>query len=172
MKLKNAQYQLIDSYTLFYYKFIEGNQQGDAHFWSVQMGSPAYFNWCGLAFERVCLLHLPQIKNSLGITGIISNAYSWFSHGRRGLNKGVQIDLVIDRSDNVIDLCEIKFSKDAYEVSRDEEEKVQNRRLRFIDDTKTAKAVHLILISASDVVTNSYSNEFQYIITSDALFRE
>ena len=171
-KSKNGQYQLIDSYTLFYYKFIQNNHQSDVHIWSAQMGSPVYYNWCGLAFERVCLLHLQQIKQSLGITGIISYAYSWLSRGEQGKAKGAQIDLVIDRSDNVIDLCEIKFTKEPYEVSKDEDEKVQNRRSRFLQDTKTNKAVHLILISANDVIANPYSSEFQSIITSDALFRE
>ncbi|MCI6875457.1 MAG: ATP-binding protein [Parabacteroides sp.] len=171
-KTKHAQYQLIDSYTLFYYKYILSNHLKDEHFWSAQMGSPIYYNWCGLAFERVCLLHLSQIKKALGISGIISNAFSWFSRPEQGKQKGAQIDLVIDRSDNVVDLCEIKYTKEPYEVTREEEEKVQNRRSRFLTDTKTNKAVHLILISANDVVPNSYSYEFQSIISADALFSE
>jgi hypothetical protein len=64
---KNALFQLIDSYTLFYYQFIRQNQQSDEHFWSASMGTPLYYNWCGLAFERLCLLHLSQIMAALGI---------------------------------------------------------------------------------------------------------
>ena len=169
MRYRYAQFQLIDSFTLFYYKFIQNNKQKDVHFWSMQMGSPVYYNWCGQAVERVCLIHLQQIKEALGISGIISNAYSWFSPKKPG-KQGAQIDLVIDRSDDVIDLCEIKFAKELYEVSKEENEKVQNRRIRFITDTKTDKAVHLVLISANNVAQNSYSNEFQSIINSDSLF--
>lgn len=167
---KGALFQLVDSYTLFYYRFIRHNNRDDEHFWTSQLGSPTYYNWCGLAFERVCLLHIPQIKKSLGINGTISSVCSWQSSHSENGQRGAQIDLLIDRDDQVIDLCEMKFTKEPYEINADEEQKLQNRRSRFVSETHTDKAVHLILVSASGVKRNSYSDEFQSVITSEELF--
>jgi len=171
-KAKNALFQLIDSYTLFYYRFIQQDTNGDEHFWSRQMGSPVYYNWCGLAFERVCLMHIPQIKRALGIYGTISTVCSWHTPPDAPEQRGAQIDLLIDRNDQVIDICEMKYTKEPYEMSVEEEMKLQNRRSRFVSVTNTEKAVHLILISANGVKKNAYSDEFQYIITSNDLFVE
>ena len=171
-KTKNSLYQLIDSFTLFYYKYIQENVNNDEHFWSQQSGSPNYYNWCGLAFERVCLLHLPQIKKALGIFGTISNACSWHTAASTDGGNGAQIDLLIDRSDQVIDICEMKYTKEPYEMDSDEDLRIQNRRTRFISATQTDKAVHLILVSANGIKRNSYSDEFQTVLTAEDLFKE
>ena len=171
LKTKNAVFQLIDSYTLFYYRFIQQNTGGDECFWSRQMGSPLYYNWCGLAFERVCLLHITQIKKALSIFGTISRVCSWYQPITPE-GKGAQIDLLIDRNDNVIDICEMKYTKQPYEMTFEEEQKVQNRRSRLIAETGTDKSVHLIFVSASGVKSNSYSNEFQAVITAESLFEK
>lgn len=168
---KNAIYQLIDSYTLFYYDFIQANASADESFWSRQTGSPLYYNWCGRAFERVCLLHVDQIRKALSIFGTISRVCSWYLP-RTSDRNGAQIDLIIDRDDSVIDICEMKYTKQPYEMKHEEELKVQNRRDRFIAETGTCKSVHLILVSANGVQHNSYSDEFQSVITADALFEK
>ena len=168
---KNAIFQLIDAYTLFYYDFIQANTSADTSFWSRQTGSPLYYNWCGRAFERVCMLHIDQIKKALSIFGTISRVCSWYLP-KMSDRKGAQIDLIIDRDDSVIDICEMKYTKQPYEMNDDEEQKVLNRRERFIAETGTNKSVHSILISASGVRQNSYSDEFQSVITSDALFEK
>ena len=170
-KKKNAIYQLIDPFTLFYYKFMQDNKRYDERFWSHNHGSPLYYNWCGLAFERVCLAHVLQIKIALGVEGVISNVCSWKSTETIDKkDRGAQIDLVIERDDNVIDLCEVKFTKEKYVVDAGYYEIIQNKKTRFIKETKTDKAVHFVLISASDVNKNEYSDEFQKIILSEALF--
>jgi hypothetical protein len=169
-RLKGAMFQLIDSYTLFYYRFIKQNRQDDEHFWSSQTGTPIYYNWCGLAFERICLLHVSQIKKALGIYGTISTVCSWRSCNSAAGQKGAQIDLLIDRSDNVIDICEMKFTKEPYEMDATEDAKIQNRRSRFIEESGTDKAIHLVLVSAAGVKRNSYSDEFQSVITAESLF--
>ena len=169
LKSKQAVFQLIDSYTLFYYRFIQENRGGDENFWSRQTGSPLYYNWCGLAFERLCLLHLPQVKEALGILGTVSRVCSWYQTSTPE-RKGVQIDLIVDRDDGVIDLCEMKYTKEPYEMTSEEEQKIQYRRSSLITATGTEKAVHLVLISANGVKENAYSDEFQSIITADALF--
>lgn len=171
LKTKNAVFQLIDSYTLFYYRFIQQNTGGDEYYWSRQTGSPIYYNWCGLAFERVCLLHITQIKKALSIFGTISRVCSWYRPGTSE-KKGVQIDLLIDRDDNVIDICEMKYTKQPYEMTSEEDQKIQKRRATFIDETGTNKSVHLILVAANGVKNNSYSDEFQSIVTIDALFEK
>ena len=171
LNTKNAIFQLIDSYTIFYHDFILENTSGDTSFWSHQTGSPLYYNWCGRAFERVCLLHVDQIKKALGIFGVISQVCSWYLPKTPNKN-GAQIDLIIDRDDSVIDICEIKYTKQPYEMTLDEELKIKNRRDRFISKTNTDKSIHLVLISARGVLRNSYSDEFQSIITADALFEK
>lgn len=73
---KDAIYQLIDPFTIFYYEFISNNTRKDPHFWSHSLNTATYHTWCGLSFERVCMLHTEQIKDALGISGIISGIYS------------------------------------------------------------------------------------------------
>ena len=172
-KKKNAIYQLIDPFTLFYYKFMQNNEHNDEHFWSHSQGSPIYHNWCGLAFERVCFAHIPQIKSALGIEGIISNVCSWkSSKTESNKEKGAQIDLVIVRADNVINLCEIKYTKGKYIVDSAYNEIIQNKKSRFIQETQISMAVHMILISASEVSKNEYSAEFQKVILGAMLFQK
>ncbi len=168
-KTNNSVYQLIDAYTLFYFRFIRENRNGDERFWSHSQGSPLYYNWCGLAFESLCLMHINQIKQALGITGVASNVCAW-RVGPSGQSKGAQIDLLIDRNDNIIDICEMKFTKESFRLSSDVYEDILNKKSRFVETTKTRKAVHLILVSAQGVERNGYSDEFQKIITLDNLF--
>lgn len=167
---KNAIFQLMDPFTLFYFKFMRDNERNDEHFWSHSQGSPTYYNWCGLAFEMVCMQHLTQIKAALGIEGIISNVCSWKSEAKEFDTKGAQIDLVIERNDNVIDLCEIKYTKERFSVTSEYNDVIQNKRARFIEEYHTNQAIHLVLISANEVVHNSYYDEFQNIIYADSLF--
>ena len=139
------------------------------------------WNWMGIiftfpyiwfpAFKRVCLLHITQIKKALSIFGTISRVCSWYQP-TTSEKKGAQIDLIIDRDDNVIDLCEMKYTKQLYEMTSEKEQKVQNRRSTFIAETGTHKSVHLILVTANGVKSNSYSDEFQSVVTTDALFEK
>lgn len=168
---KNSIFQLTDPFTLFYFRFMEDNRMGDERFWSHSQASPVYNNWSGLAFERLCLAHINQIKQALGITGVISGVCSWQVKPTE-YRKGAQIDLLIDRGDNVIDLCEMKYTKAPFSITADYEENLQNKRSRFVEDTGTDKAVHLVMISAAGVVPNSYAEELQKVITLDDLFAE
>ena len=165
----NAIFQLIDPYTLFYYKFILNNDRKDERFWSHSQNQPVYNNWCGLAFERICLQHVNQIKQALGITGVISGVCAWSARPKKG-EKGTQIDLILDRNDDIIDLCEIKFSREPYVVTADYYYRVLNKYSRFKEESKTSKSIHQVLISANGVKRNAYSDEFQKIIALDSLF--
>ena len=114
-------------------------------------------------------MHVNQIKQALGITGVISGVCGWQALGKGG-NKGAQIDLIIDRNDDIVDLCEIKYSREPYIVTSEYYDIVLNKTLRFKEHTKSTKSIHQILISANGVKRNAYSDEFQKIITLDSLF--
>ncbi|MBQ5724376.1 MAG: AAA family ATPase [Muribaculaceae bacterium] len=167
---KDAIYQLVDFYTLFYFKFILENKRHDPNFWTKNAGSVLYNNWCGLAFERVCFAHIPQIKQALGIGGVVTNEYTWFVRKTDNL-PGAQIDLLLDRGDSTINICEIKYTiSSEYSLNEEEEIKILNRRERFIQETKTTKAVHLTLITTRGLMHNSHSDIFQNVIVADSLF--
>ena len=170
MKSKNAVFQLIDNYTLFYYKFIEDNLIHDEHYWSKSHDTPTFTTWAGLAFERVCLLHARQIKETLGISGVISSEYAWRIEKTKE-HPGAQIDLLIDRNDDVINLCEMKYSKAAFSIDDNYIETLEQRRALFKAETKTTKAIHITLITSLGLVRNAQAYEIQNQVTADDLFK-
>ena len=169
MKAKNALFQLMDNYTLFYYKFIKDSYINDAQYWTKITGKPEYNTWCGLAFERVCLQHVEQIKAKLGIQGVITTVYSWSVAGSKE-KPGAQIDLLIDRNDDVINLCEIKYSKASFQITNTIDASLQNKQERFIQETGTEKAVHLTMITTMGLSDNPYAWDVQSVVTMDDLF--
>lgn len=170
---RDALYQLIDNFTLFYFQYIKGNKNNDTHFWTNNIGSSLYRSWTVLAFERVCLQHINQIKAALGISGVLSNVYSWRTEADKvnGIDK-TQIDLLIDRNDGVINLCEMKFSEQEYAITEEEEMKLRRRRGNFIEATKTNKAIHITLITPYGLKRNSHSSIAQNEITLKDLFEK
>lgn len=169
-KTKNALYQLVDNFTLFYFRFMEGRNITDINYWSKIQTASIYHNWSGLAFERVCLLHSEQIKKALGISGVITNEYSWRT-AATDEHPGAQIDLLIDRSDKVINLCEIKYSDNPYTIDKKYMENLRNKVALFRQITKTRKGIALTMITSSGLLKNSYSmNNIHSQITADDLF--
>jgi len=166
---KGTLYQLIDFYTLFYFKFIVNNRRGDSHFWTMSIGTNMYNTWRGLAFERVCLLHIEQIKRALDIGGVLSSEETWYSD-RNTSGRGAQIDLLIDRNDDIVDICEMKYYNEDVVIDEQEELKLENRRIRFREETGTKKAVHIILVTVQGLKRNSYSDIFQNVVTMPQLF--
>lgn len=162
-KSRNALFQLMDNYTLFYFQFVKENVNGDRHFWTTMYNSSLHNTWAGLAFERVCLEHLEQIKNALGFGGVVCTAHSWS-------NPKAQIDLLIDRNDDVINICEMKYSKEKYALESDELQKMQNRVDTFIKESGTQKAIHLTLITSNGVTNGSDVSAIQSMLTMDDLF--
>lgn len=169
-KTKNALYQLVDNFTLFYFRFMDGQKITDANYWSKIQTAPIYHNWSGLAFERVCLLHSEQIKKALGISGVITNEYSWRTSANDE-HSGAQIDLLIDRSDKAINLCEIKYSDGPYTIDKKYMENLRNKAALFRQVTKTRKGIAMTMITSFGLVKNSYSmNGIHSQITADDLF--
>ena len=168
-KSKQAIYQLIDNYTLFYFKFIQQNENNDEHFWSASIDSAMHRAWSGLAFERLCMAHTQQIKATLGIAGVLSNIYSWRKEADE-TSDGAQIDLLIDRKDQVVNLCEMKYSLSEYVIDAEYEQKLRNKKSVFIGTTNTKKAVHLTMVTTFGIKANAYSGIVQNEVTLDDLF--
>ena len=169
-KTKNALYQLIDNFTLFYFKFMEGKKYTDINYWSKIQLAPLFNSWCGLAFERVCLLHSEQIKKALGISGVITHEYSWRT-AANDEHPGAQIDLLIDRSDKTINLCEIKYSDIPYSIDKKYIENLRNKAALFRQLTKTRKGIAMTMITSSGLMKNSHAiNNIHSEVTADDLF--
>lgn len=171
-KRNDAIYQLIDNFTLFYFKFMKDNKGGDEHFWSHSYLSPVRFSWVGLAFERVCMQHVDQIKQRLGISGVLTNVYSWSAKSDPVYGSGAQIDMLIDRADNVVNVCEMKFSKDEYVIDKEYSMNLAHKIQRLVQTTKTRKALHLTMITVNGVAHNEYWGEVQSEVTAEDLFHE
>ena len=167
-KKKDAIIQLIDLYTLFYYQ-VSLDSAGDEQYWSHHLLSGQLNSWMGRAFERVCLWHVPQIKDALGINGIASSVYSWYIKGT-DVAKGAQIDLLIERADDVISLCEMKFSEDDYSITNTEEENLRRRRSRFIEETGTKESVQYVLVTTYGLAQGKHNHMIQRTITMNDLF--
>lgn len=166
----NLIYQLIDNFTIFYYKFLV-NKTNDENYWEHTLNAPSKNAWNGFSFERVCLEHIKQIKMALGILGVQTEVNLWKCSA--DLENGIfgsQIDLLIVRKDQIINLCEIKYSISEYLIDKafdtNERRKISDFKLK----TKTKYAIYPTLITTYGVIENAYSNNFQSIITLDDLF--
>jgi AAA+ ATPase superfamily predicted ATPase len=167
-KKRDMLYQLVDPFTLFYYRFIEKNEYNDEHFWSNSLDTPLRHSWAGYAFEILALLHIKEIKEALGIAGIQSLASSWRSEK---ITPGAQIDLIVNRKDGIINLMEIKFSNTKYAITKSFEENLKNKIIAFKTETKTRKAIHLLMLTTYGISKNKYSEIVQKELTISDLFR-
>ena len=128
-KSKQTLYRLSDFYTLFYFRFVESNKSRDEHYWQHHFADRNVEAWEGFTFEEVCLRHLPQIKQGLGIAGMATEASSWrFVPQKDDERKGAQIDLVIKRADKIIHLVEMKFSETPFVITKDYEQRLRERK--------------------------------------------
>lgn len=164
---KNTLFQLVDFYTLFYFRFIKYNKYQDPHFWSSSQNSPMYHAWIGLSFELLCLNHVERIKQALGISGVQALVCSWRSSKSE---KGVQIDLLIDRKDETVNICEMKFSNGPFEISKAYEEKLLEKVRVFAEESQTRKSLLLTLVTSCGLKPNKHSDVVQKQVTMDDLF--
>lgn len=175
-KSKGAIFRLVDFYTLFYYRFIDGFNAQDENWWSHNYQSPSVESWQGLSFELLCLLHLTQIKQKLGISGIATAASSWrFVPTKQkeqadGEEKGAQIDLLIDRGDRVINLCEMKFSVKSYCISDAYETTLRHRMSVFQEKTKTTKSLVYTFVTTFGVANSMGKSIVNSEVTMEDLF--
>lgn len=168
-KQRDKIYQLTDFFTLFYFNFIKKDNPKPGNFWSSMVDSPVHRTWTGYAFERVCMEHIPQIKQSLGISGVHTRYASWRSSESEN---GAQVDLYIDRNDSVINLCEMKYSINPFVIDKKYAENLRNKIGVFKQETKTRKSVFLTFISTFGLKPNEYSGMVQNEILLRDLFRQ
>lgn len=170
-KKKGSLHQLVDCLSLFHRRFVSGGDApaaGAENYWSATQESGARRAWEGLAFERVCLLHVRQIRRALGIEGVLASVCSW--RASAGASPGAQADLVLDRADGVVDLCEMKWSEKPYAVDKAEEDALRRRRAVFLAETGTRKSVQTVLVSPEGIERNKHAAAVQAVVTLDDLF--
>jgi uncharacterized protein len=166
-KGRESLYQLVDFYSLFYLKFIQRSSSLDENNWINSLDSPEQRAWSGYAFEQVCLAHIQEIKQALGISGVQTQTASWISNGKQG----AQIDLLIDRRDQVINVCEMKFSINSFTIDKKYAEELRNKIGIFKTEVKTRKSVFLTMITTFGLTKNEYSTSLvQNDFTMDILF--
>ncbi|MDR0762925.1 MAG: ATP-binding protein [Bacteroidales bacterium] len=166
-KQKDVLYQLTDNFSLFYFNFVKELKYNDEKFWTNHIDDSKYKAWTGYAFEQIVLSHLNMVKLKLGIVGILTNTASWICKGK---NSKAQIDLLIDRKDGAVNICEIKFSKTDFTIDKKTMDNMYNKINTFIEETKTKKTIFTTLITPFGLKQNKYSGEINSEITLDDLF--
>lgn len=165
----NAIYRIKDFYTLFYYKYVYGIDTKDALRWTHLSSTPQVASWQGFSFELLCLLHLDEIKRSLGIDRILNDASAWRS---KQADRNTQIDLVIERADRNINLCEMKFSTGMYAIDKGYEQKLRERMSIFQAETQTRCSTRVTMVTTYGVLPNKYTGIVNDEVLLDDLFQE
>ena len=168
-KKKGVLYQLVDHFTLFYLSFVKNSSSNDSDSWMKMRETQKFRTWRGYAFERVCLSHIHQIQWTLGVAGIITHIESWRSEIS---DPGAQIDLIINRNDQVITLCEMKFSDSEFIITKKLAQELRNKRNVFVEETGTKKAVSIALITPVGVKRNDYYDTIQSIVTAEDILKD
>ena len=158
-------YQLVDFYTLFYFRFLCEKHSFEDGYWMSIQGTSKFYSWAGLSFEILALQHVRQIKQTLGISGVMTSEYSW-------RHPNAQIDLVIDRKDMTINLCEMKFTEDDYHITEDEDTKLRRRVSSFKEDLdKESKSVRVTFVTTYGLANSKYNNRVNDVIVLGDLFK-
>lgn len=155
---KNALYRLTDEFSLFYLKFMQQTKANEKNNWQQLSTTTAYQSWCGYAFENLCFTHIEQIKKGLQIAGIHSSYYSWQVAGSSA-ETGAQIDLLIDRADNCINIFEMKFSNTEFTITKKYADELASKLTSFRKQTKTKKALLLSMLTTYGVLENDYKTQ-------------
>lgn len=162
-------YQLTDPLCHFWHKVVEKNNYQDPEFWTHSILSPLYNAWNGLAFEILCLNEVDAVKQALGISGIQTRVYSWRMQGDTGT--GAQIDLVIDRADQCVNICEMKFCNAEYELTKAERQRLEHRAAVFAQYAEPRKSIRLTMITSFGVKPGVNNGIIQSFVTLDDLMR-
>jgi hypothetical protein len=169
-KKKDTLYRLTDFYSLFYLQFMKDLPTNAITSWAALSQTQQWKSWSGYAFENICLNHIDKIKSALGISGVITNQYGFFVKSTE-LSAGAQIDLLIDRQDHVISLCEMKFYNDYYQLSKMDADNIRRKKSTFLDSTKTKKQVFIVLVTTFGLLQNKESlGLIDNVLDMNALF--
>jgi len=167
---KNRLFRLSDEYSMFYLKFIKNQKVSTGGIWQNMYNQNSYKIWSGFSFETVCLKHVEQIKSALGVSGIRTNSGSW---SEKNVKQGAQIDLLIDRADNAINICEIKFHSSPFTISKAYANTIFNKINTFKNKSKTKKNIFTTMITTFGVKKNKYKLQLiQNELVMDDLFLE
>lgn len=166
IKRKDAIYQLCDFFSLFYLTFIE-RAEVEQQYWSHHINTPEVNSWMGLTYERICMAHIQQIKHSLHLDTISTLSYSWRS---KSSTPAAQIDIIIERADKIINICEVKYCQGEYNLDKDEYERIKKCKNAFIQETGLRHVPWLTMITTEGVARGKYSEMIQTQVTLDDLF--
>ena len=166
-KTKERLYQLVDFYSLFYLNFIKNAKQSAENFWTNLIGNAKHRAWSGYAFEQVCMQHAAQIRQKLGISGVVTYSAAWRS---KKSEPAAQVDLLIDRNDGIINLCEMKYAENEFIIDKKQDENLRNKKSAFIRETKSRKGVHITMVTTYGVKRNEYWGNIQSEVIMDDLF--
>lgn len=165
---KEIHYKLVDSFCLFYLKFVLNEDMFDEDLWLEKSKSQSVISWRGFAFENVCFNHISQIKKALGINGVYSTQSAWNYKDKD--SKGSQIDLIIQRNDNIVNLCEIKFYGDLFTITKEYDLNLLHKQNVLSEYISKKQIVHNVLITTFGLTDNEYKYRFDKVITLDDLF--
>ena len=163
-------YKLVDPFCIFYLEFMKGKKRSKQQNWVNIEDSPAVRTWKGYSFENVCWNHRIQIKEALRIGGVSTTESLWSKRGTKE-SQGTQIDMIIERKDNVVNMCEMKFYSDDYEVDLDDHKSLERRKKLLRDRIPKKAVVHSTLVTTYGLARNGYYSDFVNVITMDALFK-
>lgn len=166
---RQVYYRLTDFFSQFHLSFVEGNKTTDDSFWQNNLLSPSLNAWREFTFESLCFYHIKQIKQALGISGVSTECSPWKS---RKESEGAQIDMVIDRADHVINICEMKFADDEYAITASYDKTLRHKLTLFREENKCRDTLHLTLVTTFGLAFNEYAGCIQKVITMEDLFRE
>lgn len=166
--LREEHYKLVDPFCQFYLHFVQNQAKSNESYWQQNVTAQPVVTWRGFAFENVCFNHVYQIKKALGISGIIASSSAWSKRGDD--ENGTQIDLLLIRNDNVINMCEIKFTSDEFAVDKAYYRVLLGRPDRIKENVSPKMTIHSTLITTFGLKRNEYSGAFTNVITLDDLF--
>lgn len=170
-KEKTVLIRLTDLFCLFWLHFIKKYPTKDSNFWSMNSNTPIVNTWQGYAFEDVCFNHIPQIKEALGIAGVVTEEGTLLIRNEwETKSEGLQLDMLIWRSDNVVNLCEIKYTKEPYSIDETYSRKLISRAEKF-SEMYRKYIPHITLISAKGMKFNKYSSAIQSVVSSNEIFK-
>ena len=161
-------YYLKDPFTLFFLRFIKNNNAKDEYFWTNYLEDGAHRAWTGYAFELLCKIHIKQMKDKLGISGVSTETTSWRS---KAAEPGAQIDLLISWRDGVINLCEMKYSKHPYTITASEASALERKKSVFLMETGAKSAIHITMVTTWGLEKKGHHAIAQSEIVLDDLFR-
>ena len=165
---KEEYYKLVDPFCIFYNRFVKNREELEDTFWQQNVVAPPVNSWRGFAFENVCLNHIGQIKDALGISGVSTKQSVWTKKSDE--DGGFQIDLLIERKDNVLNMCEAKYFNKEFIVTKNYYETLVDRQEMLEKNVKRGMVVHNILITTYGLKYNEYSGIFDRVVTLDDLF--